>query len=188
MQNDSTSKITDIIYFHGVTLHIITHDNTKYIPAKPLIEVSGNVWRRAKVTIEQGDNAILYDTKRLKLQNFDIEGHTSVNLSEVLCIRFDRIYIYLARINTNMMKAKGNINAAEQLLQLQIEWAKVLHDYETHGIAIKEKSTHTELMQIMKMRQMAIGNEKQVFTEMLEQKLQNYGLKAKNSQADLFKG
>lgn len=170
MQNDSTAKITDIIYFHGVTLHIITHDNTKYIPAKPLIEVSGNVWRRAKVTIEQGDNAILYGTKRLKLQNFDIEGHTSVNLSEVLCIRFDRIYIYLARINTNMMKAKGNINAAEQLLQLQIEWAKVL------------------LMQIMKMRQMAIGNEKQVFTEMLEQKLQNYGLKAKNSQVDLFKG
>ena len=64
MQNDSTAKITDIIYFHGVTLHIITHDNTKYIPAKPLIEVSGNVWRRAKVTIEQGDNAILYGTKR----------------------------------------------------------------------------------------------------------------------------
>ena len=55
-------------------------------------------------------------------------------------------------------------------------------------LPLKEKSTHTELMQIMKMRQMAIGNEKQVFTEMLEQKLQNYGLKAKNSQVDLFKG
>lgn len=184
----TTAKITDIIYFHGVTLHVITHEGIKYAPVKPLIELAGNVWRRAKITIEQGDNAILYGTKQIKLPSFDIEAHTSVTPSDVLCLRLDRIYIYLARISTNRMKSKGNIDAANALLQLQIEWAKVLHDYETKGIATKDKNkTDTaELMNLMKLRQMASSIEKQAFTQLLHQKMAELGLPISQQQLDLL--
>lgn len=184
----NTAKITDIIYFHGVTLPVITHEGIRYVPARPLIDLSGNVWRRAKITIAQGDNAFLYGTKSIDLPSFDLEGHTSVTPEPGLCIRLDRIYIYLARISTNRMKSKGNIQAAEQLLQLQVEWAKVLHDYETKGIAVKDKTKadSTELMNIMKLRQMASAEEKYAFTQLLHQKMAELGLPVKQSQPELF--
>lgn len=184
----NTARITDIIYFHGMTLQVITYNDTKYVPARPLIELAGNVWRRAKQTIISGDNATLYGTTTFQIQNFDIESHTSVKLIELLCLRLDRIYIYLARINTNMMKAKGNVDAANSLLKLQIEWAQVLHDYETKGIATKDKNKNdtSELMNLMKLRQMANPTEKLAFTHLLHQKMAELGLPVSQQQLDLL--
>lgn len=184
----TTAQITDFIYFHGVTLQVITYNGTKYVPARLLIELAGNVWRRAKHTIISGDNAILYGTTTIQIQNLDIESHTSVKLIELLCLQLDRIYIYLARINTNMMKAKGNVDAANSLLLLQIEWAQVLHDYETKGIATKDKNKNdtSELMNLMKLRQMANPAEKIAFTRLLHQKMAELGLPIPQQQQDLL--
>ena len=184
----NTARITDIIYFHGVTLQVITYKGIRYVPAKPLIELAGNVWRRAKETIISGDNAILYGTTTIQIQNLDIESHTSVKPIDLLCLQLDRIYIYLARINTNMMKAKGNVDAANSLLRLQVEWAQVLHDYETKGIATKDKNKNdtSELMNLMKLRQMANPTEKIAFTHLLHQKMTELGLPISNQQQDLL--
>lgn len=187
MNNHSTAKITDIIYFHGVTLPIITWDNIKYIPAKYLTDLAGIDWRTAKRSLLDEENVLLYAIKQFKSPVIASQGGNVTTLEDVIHLQFDRAYLYLARINTRIMKGKGNIIAAEQLLELQIEWAKVLHDYETHGIAIKSKSNHNELMQIMKMRQMAIGQEKQVFSQMLQSKLIELGFQANDKQSDLFK-
>lgn len=187
MNSHSTAKITDIIYFHGVTLPIITRDNIKYIPAKYLTDLAGIDWRTAKRSLLDEENVLLYAIKQFKSPVIASQGGNVTTLKDVIHLQFDRAYLYLARINTRIMKGKGNIIAAEQLLELQIEWAKVLHDYETHGIAIKSKSNHNELMQIMKMRQMAIGQEKQVFSKMLQSKLVEFGYQANDKQSDLFK-
>ena len=148
MQNDSSAKITDIIYFHGVTLPIITFNKVKYIPAKCLTDLAGIDWRTAKRSLLVEENVLLYAVKQFKSPVFAAQGGSPTTQEEVVHIQFDRAYLYLARINTRIMKARGNVNAAEKLLQLQIEWAKVLHDYETHGVAIKNKSQNNELMQM----------------------------------------
>ena len=187
MQNDSSAKITDIIYFHGVTLPIITFNKVKYIPAKCLTDLASIDWRTAKRSLLVEENVLLYAVKQFKSPIFAAQGGSPTTQEEVVHIQFDRAYLYLARINTRIMKARGNVNAAEKLLQLQIEWAKVLHDYETHGVAIKNKSQNNELMQIMKMRQMSIGYEKQLFSKMLATKLVELGYSIEEEQRQLFK-
>lgn len=184
----TTAQITDIIYFHGVTLQVISYENIHYVPAKPISDLAGNHWRTAKKTMIEGDNAILYGTKQIQLREFAAQGGASTTLTDMLCIRLDRIYIYFARISTNQMKAQGNIDAANALLNLQIEWAKVLHDYETKGIATKDKNkTDTaELMNLMKLRQMASSVEKQAFTQLLHQKMAELGLPISQQQLDLL--
>ena len=126
MQNDSSAKITDIIYFHGVTLPIITFNKVKYIPAKCLTDLAGIDWRTAKRSLLVEENVLLYAVKQFKSPVFAAQGGSPTTQEEVVHIQF----------------------AAEKLLQLQIEWAKVLHDYETHGVAIKNKSQNNELMQM----------------------------------------
>ncbi len=187
MTTTSTAKITDIIYFHGMTLPIILWNNTKYIPAKYLTDLAGIDWRTAKRSLLDEENVLLYAVKQFKSPILASQGGSPTTPDDIIHIQFDRAHFYLARINTKIMKAMGNITAAEKLLELQIEWAKVLHDYETHGIAIKGKSSHNDLMQIMKMRQMAIGQEKQVFSKMLQSKLAELGYQANDEQGDLFK-
>jgi len=61
--------------------------------------------------------------------------------------------MFLARISTTQMRIHGNVAAADALLALQIEWAGVLHDYETKGVAVK-KGRYTELSELLKMRRL----------------------------------
>lgn len=92
-------------------------------------------------------------------------------------------------INPERVRANGNITGADFLQQKIEEWANALHDYESLCVAFKDKNKHinNELMQIMKMRQMAIGQEKHVFSQMLQSKLVELGFQANDKQSDLFK-
>lgn len=182
------AQITDLIHFHGITLQVITSEGVQYVPAKPLVELASNHWRSAKRTIIEGDNAILYATKLLKLQDFASQGGTSTTPNEVLCLRLDRIFIYLARVSTNNMKAKGSIDAAKELLELQIEWAQALNDYETKGVAFKDKnkSTRLELIQLIKARNLVRDqNENAILTQMIHQVMSDLGFNTKGPN-DLF--
>lgn len=188
MNNHSTAKITDLIYFHEMTLPVITCEDIKYIPAKPIVDAMGLDWRSAKKSILEEENAFLYGTTWVKVPKFAGLGGTSTpSEEETLCFQLEHARSYIMRVNIRMMKAKGSLEAAKKIQALQKEWSTAIYNYETHGIAIKDKSNHNELMQIMKMRQMAIGQEKQVFSQMLQSKLAELGYQASDDQRDLFK-
>jgi len=130
-------------------LALLNADGLDYIPAKPLCDLAGVNWRTARRTLETGDNARLFGTKRLVpppisglndhfgAKTGGVPGYKASPLDGVLCLRMNRSRGFLFKISTDRMRAKGNHAGADQLLALQEEWAKVLHDYETHGIAVK---------------------------------------------------
>nr|WP_314233370.1 hypothetical protein [uncultured Moraxella sp.] len=72
----------------------------------------------------------------------EIDENLTVNsksnaLVNMVCIRLDRVTMYLARVNTARLRSNGNISSADYLLSLQQEWANALHSYETYGVAVK---------------------------------------------------
>ena len=98
--------------------------------------------------------------------------------------------MYLARINTNQMRVNNNEDAADSLLNLQIEWAGVLHDYETQGVAVKggrvdaRRKEENSLATLVKTRKDAfIGKERDAITRMIEDKLAELGYPAVSTKA-----
>lgn len=194
-------RITDLIHFHGLTLLVYSDGEHRYIEARPLVDLAGINWRSALRTLAQEDSIVLYGTKRLNLPKIttDTMAHdqnrrtsateNSLNPSikaanesakpeGILCFRLDRARGYLYSINTTHMKAKGNVTAAEALLALQIEWAEVLHAYETHGIAVKKGQDNplNDLSKLMKLRSQAHkGPEQEVITQLIHQQLADMG-------------
>ncbi len=131
-------KVVNFIDFHGINLCVVEHNDIEYVYAKPLSDLAGLDWRRTKRTIIEEENAFLYGVITLNHPLFVAEGGSRATPSQGIYMRIDRARMYLARINTRHMKAKGNTDAAEKLLLLQVEWADVLHAYETKGVVIKD--------------------------------------------------
>lgn len=150
---------TEIINFHGLILFTYKASHQVYIPIKPIVDLIGTDWRTARKSITSGDNVDLFGTTTLLVPKIDNSGGLMLTetdssnspkdeiktektqnsgLYELLCIRFDRVHMYLARINTSRLRVNGNVKAADYLLKLQHEWADVLNDYETHGIAVNK--------------------------------------------------
>lgn len=175
-------------------------------PLKPIVDMLGLLWRDQRTKIMGNDfyrnHLGIYEQPRhinqvritssadgdIPTSNPISEGDNPTYLPEVF-IRIDRIASYFMTINPERVRANGNITGANFLQQKIEEWADALHDYESLGVAFKDKNKHinNELMQIMRMRQMAIGQEKQVFSKMLQSKLAELGYQADEDQADLFK-
>ena len=181
-QTIPTPQVVGIIHFHGLTLWAVDHQNVEYIHAKPLSDLAGIDWRSAKKTIQEQDNAVLYGSIWLKHPVFGSVGGTSTPSKEGLYLRLDRARMYLARINTKMMRGKGAVEAAETLLNLQIEWAGVLHNYETHGVAAKigrvdaRRKEETSLATLLKTRKETVdGKERLALTHMIHDKLTELG-------------
>lgn len=147
-----------IIGFHGLNLLVYKYESTEYVPAKSITDAIGIDWRNVKRNFEIEDNKVLYGVVRLTTSKIDNLGGLktpgaslsamNMDVSEVeitdnsqfldiLCMRLDRVHMYLARVNTSRIRANGNTGSADYLLSLQTEWAQALHNYETHGIAIK---------------------------------------------------
>lgn len=99
--------------------------------------------------------------------------------------------MFLARVNTSRMKSHGNIQAAEALLKLQLEWAEVLHQYETKGHASKDKSEGQEKRLIQLIRTLNQTKDTQI-KAMLRQRIQTISLELghpiqlSNTQPDLL--
>ena len=136
-----STKVCNIINFHGVTLWVVEHEGVEYIQAKKLTDLAGLVWRSAKNTLFEPDNQQLFETVELKDPIFEGNLHNIVQEKSSIYMRLDMSRMYLAQINTAKMRAKGKTAEADALLKLKKEWAKVLTDYETHGIAIKGSKT-----------------------------------------------
>ncbi|MEJ1409106.1 MAG: phage antirepressor N-terminal domain-containing protein [Candidatus Sedimenticola sp. (ex Thyasira tokunagai)] len=177
-----TPRVVNIINFHGLTMWVVEHDGIQYIYVKPLSDLAGLDWRSAKKTLQESDNAILYGTTWMKHPISAAEGGTSTPTKEGLYVRLDRARMYLARINTKMMRGKGAEEAADELLQLQIEWAEALHDYETQGLAVKttrqtsRRKDEESLSSLVKTREKTIDQaERQALTNMIADKLSELG-------------
>lgn len=152
------ATLSKIINFHNLNLLVYKFNDVEYVPAKSITDAIGIDWRNVKRNFEAEDNKVLYGIARLlalKIDNLgglktpdtpllgtdmvvaDTEIADNSQFLDILCMRLDRVQMYLARVNTSRIRANGNEDAADYLLSLQTEWAKALHDYETHGIAIK---------------------------------------------------
>jgi len=144
------------IRFHGLELALLNADGVDYIPAKPLCDLAELDWKSAKRTLQSPDKVYLFGIKRLipphieglgglkpprsrhKMAKTGGEpGDKASPIEGVLCLRLDCSRMYVAQISTERMRANGNHAGADRVRALQKEWAKVLHDYETHGIAVK---------------------------------------------------
>ncbi len=174
--------VVSVINFHGLTLPVIEADGREYLYAKPLSDLARIDWRSAKKTLQETENAVLYGSQWLNHPVFAAEGGTSTPTREGLYIRLDRARMYLARINTKMMKGKGSIEAAEALLQLQIEWAEALHLYETTGEARKDvvrdrrRRDNRELREMIKTRDSTQSpEERKALTAMVQDMLRGLG-------------
>lgn len=183
MSNSSLPKIVGVINFHGLNLLVVEYDGVEYIYAKPLADLAGLAWRSAKKAIIEGDNVKLYGTVTLKHPSFVAGGHASMTQSDGIYIRLDRARMYLARINTKHMRAQGNVDAADNLLNLQVEWAEALHAYETKGIALKEsrkeeiRQSYLRLKTLLASRKDAGDvKEKQAITSLINEELEALGV------------
>lgn len=195
-----TCQPVDLIRFHGLTLVVVETGLIQYAPIKPIIDLLGLDWRNQRTAIQTGDNAVLYGSRRLispiinAVSGGDItplppsgngaaDDLNTENLSQIgdrrtdLYIRLDRTQMFLARVNTSRVRSHGNVDAANYLLRLQIEWAEALHAYEIHGVAIKEGAMAERklLGELMKNRVLAAPREKRAFDNMIADMLHELG-------------
>ena len=178
MLNNQNIQVVDLINFHGLTMIVVAFEGIEYIYAKPISDLAGVHWRKQKRTLMEEENAILYGSRVLKHPVLASGGGPRATPSESVYIRLDRARMFLARINTRQMKAQGNINAAEELLKLQIEWAEVLHKYETVGAVYKKAQSENlkDLMTLVRSRpNLLYQNERAVFTGMIQDKMAELG-------------
>jgi len=126
----------EIITFHGITFLVVEHEGKEYVQLRKLSDLAGLTWKMARKTALHEENVVLFGTIILETPNLTDFGNTRMPKNDVY-ILFEGVTMYLAQISVRNMKAKGNIEAAEALLLLQVEWRKALHDYETKGIAVK---------------------------------------------------
>lgn len=196
----ATSQPVGFIRFHSLTLLVVEADAIQYVPVKPIIDLLGLDWRNQRTVIQAGDNAVLYGTRRLISPVFNAvsgglktppapsgdlaeDGLDTENLSQIgdrhtdLCIRLDRAHMFLARVNTSRVRSNGNVDAANYLLDLQVEWAEALHSYQLHGVAVKEGSMaeRKSLGDLMKNRVLAGPREKPAFDRMIAASLNDLG-------------
>lgn len=159
MHTENRPVPVNLIHFHGLHLMVVAHEGVEYVEAKPLCDFAGVHWKTAKRTLKAGDNTTLYGIKRLLPPQIAGEGSLKTPQTEVLYLRLDRSRMFLARISTDRMRANGNHLGADQVLALQIEWARVLHQYETTGEARKthRKSAISEVLALQRARD-ATGN------------------------------
>lgn len=151
MTADLATLPVNFIRFHGVNLLVMQHNGVEYIAAKPLTDLAGMDWKGAKRTLNEPENAHLYGTRSIPAPAIATGGGLKSPRGAVCCIRLDRARMFLARINTARMRSNDNAVVADRLLAMQVEWAKVLHDYETHGYAAKP-GVHRDRIGLIKAR------------------------------------
>ena len=125
-----------MINYHGVNLTVVEYEETDYIPLKPIVGMLGTQWKTARENAFFGDNPKLLGTCELNEPEINVVS-TLKGTKKSVYILLEAAEMYLARVNASRLRANGNEDGADLLLSMQKEWRKVLHDYETKGVAIK---------------------------------------------------
>lgn len=174
---DNTTRPVNFIRFHGLTLLVVENEGLEYIDPRQLCELAGMQWKGARRNLQEGDNVVLYGSKLLERPVLEASGTSGCPEKEALFIRLDRSRMFMARINTNNMRAKGNESGAVTLLALQVEWAEALHSYESNGIAVKKsnREARVELVGLMKARELATPTERLAFDRLIRNAMVELG-------------
>lgn len=175
--NQATRAVA-LINFHGMTMVVVEHEGVEYVHLKPISDLAGTDWRTTKRTVLESENAALYGSKELEHPNFAAESGASPTPKTSIYIRLDRARMYLARINIRHMKSQGNLEAAEKLLALQVEWAEALHSYETHCVAYKKAKGDgmARLVNLFKVRTITRNpQEQQALTHLIHEQFAELG-------------
>lgn len=96
----------------------------------------------------------------------------------VLHILFERVQMFLARVNTSQMRVNGNESGANYLLALHIEWAQVLHKYDMgQSVAVKaQRDGVAELEKLAKLRTLMVTTaEKDAASVLIREAYANLG-------------
>lgn len=78
MTTDKKTTPVAFIAFHGLNLLVVENGGKRYVEVKPLGDMLGMKWRSLRETVLEGDNPILYGTKRLLPPEFNRLPDTSV--------------------------------------------------------------------------------------------------------------
>lgn len=126
--------ITIAIEYAGLTLGIIKHEGSEFVPLKPVVDLFGLRWeaQREKVATDPFYRSYL-GTCTLTCWG------AGAQVREQTCIRLDRVAAYLMTLSPAMIRGKGNTTGADFLEARLKEWADALHDYETLGAAVNER-------------------------------------------------
>ena len=152
-------KVSLNLNFAGVMLPVAQDDQGRdIVPLKPISDVFGLRWKQQVVKL-MGNGAscpldnggaspekpaqmaspsaqngadepkLPYLARRLGLCYADF--FFADKTRRMLAIRLDRVAAYLNTINPDRVRAGGNVDGADFLLQKQEEWDDVLHQYES---------------------------------------------------------
>lgn len=182
--------------FEGMTLNVYRYQNQKYVKLRPIVEMLGLTWKHARETVFSADNSDLYGVNQFISSPTDTffgeqgqfsppyGGENEVSKLPV-CILLERVEIYLARVSTARMRANGKEKAADKLLALQKEWAKVLHLYNA-GETVGKGTDKRTLVSLVN----AVGNVKnparrQALEQIIDDELEAMGYVVKDPQQTL---
>ncbi len=206
-------KVSLNLNFAGVMLPV-TQDaqGRDIVPLKPISDVFGLQWSRQKKKFgvkdetcgvplypadpekptEQGPESagnagadqpkLPYLARRLGvcLAEFNFAGQSR----QMLAIRLDRVAAYLNTINPEQVRAGGNVDGADFLLQKQEEWDDVLHQYESAGGIMSRNERLAQAAQIQAARALLSAIKEKRMSEdpqqrlILEQLIQSMARKA----------
>jgi len=183
MNTESTTPTRAIgfLHFHGRDLLIVCHQGHLYTDAKPLSDTCDLFWKATKRTLSTDENARFYGISIFKGPQIGDSGTTRGPKSG-LYLRLDRVHMFITRINTAHIRAKGKHATADVILALQTEWADALYAYETHGIAIKpgrKGSKADDLLKWARLRnQLSNAEDRRVIDQLIHDELAALGAAA----------
>lgn len=174
----------EVASINGCQFLIMQHEGTHYISARDLVDYAEMNWKRARNTLTNGDNVIRFGSKWLYVTK--LEGKTALpSATKHLFLRVDRAYLFMARINTDIMRSAGKEEQADYLLNKQIEWARALVDYETgnKGAGAVDRRTLVSLIKTAS----TIKNpaRRQAIEQMIDDDLQKLGYLVQDPQQNL---
>jgi len=124
------ARLARTLYVSALDLGLPVHEanGIEYVLARRLTAWAG-LGGEIAVRRVSGDNALLYGTSRLRLPQRPTVP--------ALFVRADGIWAFLMRARPDHMRRKGRYADADRLFAKQVEWADMLHRYESHGLAVK---------------------------------------------------
>lgn len=126
-------KVSMNIVYAGLTLQVINANGNEYTPLKPISDLFGFVWDRQRKKVTDTDFYRDY-LGTCTIPMYGADGQKR----EQTCILLKRVSAYLMTISPEKVKAQGNTDGAQFLMDKLNEWADALHDYETLGVAVNQ--------------------------------------------------
>ena len=170
--SDRQHRLHISIAFGDAILPVIDcDDGHQRVPLKPIADVIGINWQTITRRLEEGR----YLHRRLGVKVTPSRGGQKADI----CIRIDRVTAFLYSLNPEMVRGKGNAEAADWLEAKHSEWDDALHAYETHGAATKSGRSNgfKDVHQLVRTRALLTDpRERAVLTHLLHEELAAVGL------------